>query len=480
MAVDPKGFLKIARFSSRCRSIEERIHDYKQVFISRKDEESKNQGLRCMDCGTPFCHWGCPLGNYIPEWNQFMAAGFWKKAFILLEATNNMPEITGRICPAICEYACVLGINDDPVTIRENELAIIEYAFKQGWVKPKKPAIRTGKRVAIIGSGPAGIAVAGQLNKAGHSITVFEKYNKIGGIMRYGIPDFKLEKWILDRRINILRKEGIKFITKTNVGHDYPSAKLIEEFDAVCFCGGSRAPRDLKIDGRQLDGIYFALDYLIDANRAVSGESKSASIDAKNKNVVVIGGGDTGSDCVGLANRQGARNVVQIELLPRPPEERTKEYPWPMYPVILKTSSSHEEGCERYWSVLTKKFVDKDGKLKKLSCVEVRSEKDKNSGHYVMKEVPSSEFEIEADLAIIAVGFLHPEHKGFIEDINIKLDKRGNIKTDSNYMSSKPGIFSAGDAHSGQSLIVKAVSEGRKAAHYIDLYLMGKTALPLL
>ena len=479
MAVDPKGFLKIARSGSRYRSIEERIRDYKQVFILRKDDESKEQGLRCMDCGTPFCHWGCPLGNYIPEWNQLMAAGLWKKAFILLQATNNMPETTGRVCPATCKYACVLDINDDPITIRENELAVIEYAFKQGWVKPNKPMIRTGKEIAVIGSGPAGLAAADQLNEAGHSVTVFEKYDRIGGIMRYGIPDFKLEKWILDRRINILKKGGIKFVTSINVGEDYPSDKVIKEFDAVCFCGGSRLPRVLEIKGRDLKGIYFALEYLIDANRVVLGKPR-LSIDAKNKNVVIIGGGDTGSDCVGLANRQGAKNVVQVELLPKPPEERTKDYSWPVYPVILKTSSSHEEGCKRYWSVLTKSFIGKGKRLAKLSCVKVKFEKDNDSMRPVMKEVPSSDFEIEADLAIIAVGFLHPEHKGFIEDINIELDKRGNIKTSDNYMSSKKRIFCAGDAHSGQSLVVKAVSEGRRAAYYIDSYLMGKSKLPLL
>jgi len=480
MAVDPKGFLKIKRVSSRYRKVKERLQDYKQVFVLREDDESKEQGLRCMDCGTPFCHWGCPLGNYIPEWNQLMAEGLWEKAFILLGATNNMPEITGRICPATCEYACVLGINDEAVTIRENELAIVEYAFKQGWIKPRKPVRRTDKKVAVIGSGPAGIATADQLNKAGHSVTVFEKYDKIGGIMRYGIPDFKLEKWILDRRIDILRKEGIKFVTGVNVGKDYPSAKIIKDFDAVCFCGGSRTPRDLKIEGRDLKGIYFALDYLIDTNKVISGEKRNYSIDAKDKNVVVIGGGDTGSDCVGLANRQGAKNVVQIELLPKPHKERTENYPWPVYPVILKTSSSHEEGCKRYWSVLTKSFAGKSSKLTKLSCVKVRFNNDKTSKRPVIEEIPGSEFEIESDLAILAVGFLHPEHKGLISDLGLKLDKKGNIETDGEYMSSHPGIFAAGDAHSGQSLVVKAISEGRKAAHYIDRYLMGKSILPLL
>jgi glutamate synthase (NADPH/NADH) small chain len=411
------------------------------------DELSRDQASRCMDCGTPFCHWGCPIGNYIPEWNDLVFNAQWERAFELLDATNNMPEVTGRVCPATCEYACVLGINDDPVTIRENELAVIEHAFKKGWVRPKPPKKRSGKKVAVIGSGPAGLACAAQLNKSGHKVVVFERDDRIGGILRYGIPDFKLEKRVLDRRIDIWKKEGIKFKTKTNVGVDYPLSK---EFDAVCLAGGSRVPRDLKIPGRELKGIYFAMDYLTQSNRRIAGEKipKDQLIDAKGKKVVVIGGGDTGADCVGTANRQGAACVVQIDLLPQPPECR----------------DSHEEGAERQWSILTKKFVGKNGKVKKLSCVRLKPD---------MKEIPGSEFEIEADLVILAIGFLRPEHNGLLSSLGVEFDNRGNVKTDINYMTSVNKVFSAGDMRRGQSLVVWAIYEGRQAAKAIDKYLRG-------
>jgi len=498
---DPKGFLKVKRETHKYRLVCERITDYKDVVIPKKDKQVKEQASRCMDCGTPFCHWACPIGNYIPEWNDLMFSGQWRKAVELLEATNNMPEITGRLCPAICEYACVLGINDDPVTIRENELAIIEYAFNKGLIKANLPKTHTGKKIAIIGSGPAGLSTAAQLNKAGHNIVVFEKDDKIGGILRYGIPDFKLEKWIIDRRLKIWREEGIRFKTGLNVGVDYPSSRLLKEFDAVCLAVGSRVPRDLKIEGRDLDGIYFAMDYLIQANRRIAGEKNpqgklmpnvatdkeilrhpeatfrrdaTFGIDAKNKKVVVIGGGDTGADCVGTAHRQGASCVIQIELLPKPSECRTEDFPWPKYPMILKTSSSHEEGGERKWSVLTKKFIGEDGKVRKLQCVQVEFGPEKDARNCpLMKEIPGSEFEIEADLVILAVGFIHPEHQGLLSELQVELDNRGNVKTDGNFMSSVKGIFSAGDMRRGQSLIVWAISEGRKAAYHIDKYLMG-------
>ena len=477
---DPKGFLKVKRNIAECRPVCERVKDYSEIAKPITDTHSKDQASRCMDCGTPFCHWGCSVGNYIPEWNDLVFQGHWKRAYNLLEATNNLPEITGRVCPALCEYACILGINDDPVTIRENELAIVEHAFKKGWVKPKPPKKRTGKKIAIIGSGPAGLSCASQLNRTGHKVVVFERDDDIGGILRYGIPDFKLEKWILDRRIKVWKREGIEFRTDINVGVDYPISKIKKEFDVICLTGGSRKPRDLNIEGRDLEGIHFAMDYLIQANRRVKGEKipLDDAIDAKGKRVVVIGGGDTGSNCVGMAHRQGAACVVQIELLERPAECRTEDYPWPIYPMLLKTSTSHEEGGERHWSVLTKKFVGKDGHLEKLSCAKVEFPKSAKKGCPLIREVPDSQFEIEADLVILAVGFLHPEREGLLNKLGVKLDKRGNVETSEDFMTSKKGIFSAGDMRRGQSLIIWAISEGRKAAHFIDKYLMGSTRLP--
>jgi glutamate synthase (NADPH/NADH) small chain len=428
---DVRGFLTVKRKAVEYRPVCERIKDYDEVFLMRSQDNSSQQASRCMDCGTPFCHWGCPVGNFIPEWNDLASRGQWKRAVELLCATNNLPEITGRVCPALCEYACALGINDEAVTIRENELALIEHAFKMNWIVPSPPQYRTGKRVAVIGSGPAGLACADELNKAGHNVTVFEKDDKIGGILRYGIPDFKLDKRVLDRRISILEKEGIEFKTSSFVGMDAVQ-HLKKDFDAICLAGGSRVPRDLKIEGRDLKGIHFAMDYLIEANK------KTFGINAKGKKVVVIGGGDTGADCVGVANRQGASCVVQIELLPEPPKSRPQNQPWPRYPSILKTSTSHEEGAERKWSVTTKKFIGENGAVKKLLC-----------------ETAGREFEIEADMVILAMGFLRDD----------------NVKTDKNYMTSKKGVFSAGDMRRGQSLVVWAINEGRAAAEAIDKYL---------
>jgi len=472
---DINGFLKFKRKESGYRPIPERIKDYKEAALLRGKDSSLEQSSRCMDCGTPFCHWGCPLGNYVPEWNNLMADGHWEEAYRLLEAGNNFPEFTGRLCPALCEYACVLGVNDDPVTIRENELSIIEYAFSHNFVKPCLPQIHTGKKIAIIGSGPAGLACADRLNKSGHKVVVFEKDKKIGGILRYGIPDFKLEKWIIERRLDILRKEGINFKTGVNVGEDYSESKLLKEFDSVCLVGGSKVPRDLNIKGRDLKGIHFAMEYLVQSNRRISGEpaGNDEIIDAYNKKVVIIGGGDTGSDCVGTARRQGADSIIQIEVLPKPPEYRTDSMAWPFYPTLLKTSSSHQEGCNRKWSVLTKEFIGESGSLKKLKCVKVEFSKSEKPGRLEMKEVSGSEFEIEADLAVLAVGFIHPQHNGLLDNLKIELDKRGNVKTDSNYMTSKNAVFSAGDMHQGQSLVVRAINEGRQAADAIDRYLKG-------
>ena len=477
---DVRGFLKVERKEAEYRPVCERIKDYREVAKLRLDKDSEYQASRCMDCGTPTCHWGCPIGNYIPEWNDLVFNGRWEKALGLLHATNNLPEITGRVCPAMCEYACVLGINDDPITIRENELAIIEYAFQHGFVKPRPPKKRTGKKIAIIGSGPAGLSCADQLNKAGHKVTVFEKDDKIGGILRYGIPDFKLAKPVLDRRIGLFKKEGIKFVTKVEAGVDIKASQLKKEFDAICLAGGSCVPRDLKIEGRELGGIHFAMDYLTQSNKRNSGSKipDGKLIDAIDKRVLVIGGGDTGSDCVGTAHRQGAACVVQVEVLPKLPEDRTATCPWPKYPLLLKTTTSHEEGGERHWAVSTKKFSGKSGHIDKVHCVRVDSSQKDEKGCPVMKEVSGSEFVIEADLVILAIGFLHPQHDGLVKYLGIALDQRGNVKTDTAYMASVKKVFSAGDMRRGQSLIVWAISEGRTAAYNIDKYLMGSTDLP--
>lgn len=472
MAKDPKGFLKVKRDKTAYRPVCERVKDYDLVFKVRSDDKTQDQAVRCMDCGTPFCHWGCPLGNLIPEWNDLMARGHWAKAATMLNATNNLPEITGRVCPALCEYACVLGINDDPVTVRENELGIIEHAFREGIIKPNPPCTRTDKKVAVIGSGPSGLACAAQLNQAGHTVTVFERDEQVGGIMRFGIPDFKLEKKLLDRRVGIWEQEGITFQTGVNVGVDLPAEKL-KEYDAVVLAGGSRQPRDLKIEGRDLKGVYFAMEYLTQSNRRVAGAKVPADqlIDAKGKKVVVIGGGDTGSDCVGTANRQGATCVVQIELLSKPGDDRPPHQPWPKYPTLLKTTSSHEEGAERQWSIATKKFEGKNGQVTKLKCVQVGPD---------LKEIAETDFEIEADLVFLALGFLSPEKAGLLESLKVELDQRGNVKTDANYQTSVKKIFAAGDLRRGQSLIVWAVSEGRKAARAVDEFLMGSSNLPTM
>ncbi len=473
---DPRGFLKLKRQNVGYRPVCERVKDYADVALLRSHDQSEEQASRCMDCGTPFCHAGCPLANYIPDWNDAVFHKQWEKAMYFLEATNNMPEVTGRICPALCEYSCVLGINDDPVTIRENELAIAEYAFQKKFMKPRVISRRTGKKVAVVGSGPSGLSCAAQLNLAGHSVTVFERDDKIGGILRYGIPDFKLEKYILDRRIRIWEQEGIIFQVGVSVGEHIQTGSLLQEYDAVCLCSGSRVARDLPIEGRNLPGIHFAMDYLTQSNRRVSGISIPLNelIDARDKKVVVLGGGDTGSDCVGTAHRQGARCVVQIEVLPQPQSERTCEYPWPKYPLLLKTSTSHQEGGERYWAVLAKKFLGKDDRVAKISCVRVEFSNKNQKGCPVLSEIPGSNFEIEADLVLIAVGFLYPEKKGPIADLNLVLDARGNVQTNNGYMTSYEKVFCAGDMRRGQSLVVWAIAEGRKCAQAVDEYLSGR------
>jgi glutamate synthase (NADPH/NADH) small chain len=483
MAKDVKAFLKTKRETASYRRVDERVKDYEEVFVMRGADQTKGQAHRCMECGTPFCHWGCPLGNYIPEWNGFAAQGRWREAYDLLASTNNFPEFTGRICPAFCESACVLGLNDEPVTCRENELGIIEMAFESGYVQARPPARRTGRKVAVVGSGPAGLAAADQLNKAGHSVTLFERDDRLGGWLRYGIPDFKLDKKVIDRRIDIMRLEGVEFKIGTYVGRDFAVENLLKNYDALLLTGGSRVPRDLQVPGRGLKGIYFAGDYLTQSNRRVAGDDISTTVEitAKGKNVVVIGGGDTGSDCVGTANRQGAFSVVQIEVMPQPPAVRDQSCPWPGYPMLLKTTSSHEEGVNRHWCVLTKEFVgDRKGNVEKIRCAKVEFVAEEGASRPVMKEIPDSEFDIPADLVILAVGFLHPEHNGLLDCLGISYDQRGNVKTGDDMMTGVKGVFSAGDMRTGQSLVMKCIAEGRRAAHYIDKYLMGESVLPVV
>ena len=469
---DPQGFLKIKRKESGYRPVEERIGDYSEVEQQLSEEERKLQASRCMECGVPFCHWGCPVGNIMPEWQDMLYRGDWKGAYENLQETNNFPEFTGRVCPAPCETSCVLAINDLAVTIRQNELAVIEKAFEEGYVKPRPPKKRTGKKIAVIGSGPAGLACADQLNKAGHSVVIYEQDDNVGGYLRYGIPDFKLDKRIIDRRINILTEEGIVIKKRTTVGKDISIEEIRSEYDAACIAIGARKPRNLEIPGREMMGIHFALEFLEQQNRIIRGDTiyEEKLIKSLNKNVVVIGGGDTGSDCVGTANRQGALKVTQIELLPKPPEARTQREPWPLWPKIYKTSSSHEEGCERMWNVLTKRFIGEHGWVKKIAAVRV-SWQPGPEGKMEMSEVPGSEFEIEADLVLLAMGFEHVIREGMVQDLGLRLDSRGNIDVDDSFMTSVKGVFSAGDAHRGASLIVWAIHEGRLTAEAIDRYL---------
>jgi len=469
---DPRGFLNIQRKESGYRPVEERIGDYREVEVTLSEEERKDQAARCMDCGVPFCHWGCPLGNVMPEWQDMIFKGDWNTAYDILNETNNFPEFTGRVCPAPCEASCVLAITNEPVTIRQNERAVAEKAFESGYVKPTPPAKRTGKKVAVIGSGPAGLACADLLNKQGHSVTVFEASDKVGGYLRYGIPDFKLEKTVIDRRVDVLREEGIEFKTSTNVGIDVKGSDILNDYDAVMLAIGARTPRDLPVEGRDLEGVHFAMEYLEQKNRMVSGESFSDEelIATLNKKVVVIGGGDTGSDCVGNANRQGANSISQIEIMPEAPSHRTEEEPWPLWPRLSKNSSSHEEGCARDYQIMTKKFIGEKGKLKKILACKVEWTKNED-GSMSMKEVAGSDFEMEADVALLAMGFVHAVHEGLVSELGVSLSDRGNLEVDENFMTSVDGVFSGGDASRGASLVVWAIAEGRKAAEGINKYL---------
>ncbi|MCC6423757.1 MAG: glutamate synthase subunit beta [Phycisphaerales bacterium] len=490
----PTGFKEIARQTPQRRPVELRVLDWDEIYLDFGDRKLQDQGARCMDCGIPFCHEGCPLGNIIPEWNDLVYKNRWHEAMEMLFKTNNFPEFTGRVCPAPCEEACVLGINEKPVTIKLIEQNIVEHAYKNGWVKPRPPERRTGKNVAVVGSGPAGLACAAQLNQAGHTVTVFERADRVGGLLTYGIPNFKLEKWVVERRVKIMEAEGIQFKTNANVGFNIKVEDLRRDFDAIVLCGGSTQPRDLKAPGRDLKGIHFAMDYLPQQNRRNFGDSipQNESITAKDKHVIILGGGDTGADCLGTAHRQGAKSVCQFELLPMPPESRAPDMPWPYWPMILRISSAHEESSTlqqglypdrpakiRDYAIATQSFSGENGTVKKLRAIRLEWEM-QGSRPVKMKEIPGSEFELDCDLCLLAMGFVHPEHPGPIQQLGLTLDPRGNVQVDQNYQTNVPGVFAAGDLRRGQSLVVWAISEGRQAARAVDESLMGKSDLPYL
>ncbi len=465
------GFKEYKRETPPRRPVEERIHDYFEVYEPFPEEKVRIQGARCMDCGIPFCHNGCPVNNIIPDWNDLVYRDRWKEAIRVLHSTNNFPEFTGRICPAPCEASCVLGINEPPVTIKLIEKTIVDRAWEEGWIKPELPRSRTGKRVAVVGSGPSGLAAAQQLNRAGHVVTVFEKADRIGGLLRYGIPDFKLEKAVLNRRIDQMIEEGVLFQTRAHVGANVPAQDLRKDFDAMLLSGGSEAPRDLKVPGRELKGIYFAMQFLPLQNKVIAGDTVHDQIVATGKRVVIIGGGDTGADCLGTSHRQGAKSIHQFEIMPMPPGERSPTTPWPLWPLQLRTESAHEEGGKRDWAINTVKFTgDADGNVKQLHAMRVGPPPK-------FEAIPGTEFMIEADLVLLALGFLGPVKQGMIEELGVNLDPRGNIATGADYMSSVPGVFAAGDMRRGQSLVVWAISEGRKAAIAVDKYLMGSSSL---
>jgi glutamate synthase (NADPH/NADH) small chain len=471
------GFIEVHREKQPARPVAIRLRDWHEVYLPYADEALRAQTSRCMDCGIPFCHQGCPLGNLIPDWNDLVYRDRWRAAIDRLHATNNFPEWTGRLCPAPCEGSCVLGINDSPVTIKAAENAIVERAFEEGWIRARPPARRTGRRVAVVGSGPAGLAAAAQLNQAGHHVTVFERADRIGGLLRYGIPEFKLEKRWLDRRLTILEEEGIVFQTSCNVGIDVPVETLTSDFDAVVLAGGATLPRDLKVPGREFSGIHFAMDYLPLQNRKCEGDEVDRFITAEGKDVVIIGGGDTGADCLGTAHRQGARSVTQLELLARPPETRAATNPWPLWPNIFRVSSAHEEGGERCFSISTERFEgDASGRVTALHTLQVEMKAVDGRPSFV--PVSGSESTIKADLVLLAMGFLGPERSGMLEQLGVRLTDRGNVWRDENWMTSRPGVFTAGDMQRGQSLIVWAIAEGRSCARGVDAYLMGSSHLP--
>ena len=459
------GFLEYTRELPERRPPAERINDWFEVYQDFDEEKVRTQGARCMDCGVPFCHTGCPLNNVIPDWNDLVYKNRWRDAIRALHATNNFPEFTGRLCPAPCEAACVLGINEPPVTIKVIEKTIIEHAFRENWIRPEPPPARTGKRVAIVGSGPAGLAAAQQLNRAGHSVTVFEKADRIGGLLRYGIPEFKMEKWVLDRRLEQMLAEGVKFETNVNVGRTITGDELRAKFDAILLAGGAEAPRDLPVPGRELKGIHFAMEFLPQQNRRCAGDEVPNQILATDKHVVIIGGGDTGADCLGTSHRQKAASVHQFEILPRPPEERAAQTPWPLWPLQLRVESSHEEGGIRDWSIATTRFTgDQNGNVKKLHAVRVGPPPK-------FEPIPGSEFTLDADLVLLAMGFTGPRKGGILDQLGVSLDARGNVDANADYSTNVPGVFAAGDMRRGQSLIVWAIAEGRQAAEGLNRYL---------
>ena len=474
---NPTGFLEIDKKERNYEDPKDRLKHFKEFIVPLTNEEVSKQGSRCMDCGIPYCHQGCPVNNLIPDWNDLVYKHEWKKALDTLHSTNNFPEFTGRICPAPCEAACTLNLTDNPVSIKTIECSIVDYGWEKGWIKPQLPKKHTDKKVAIIGSGPAGLACAQQLARLGHSVVVYEKNERIGGLLRIGIPDFKMEKTLIDRRMAQMQSEGVQFKTNSEIGNNISTNQIIDNFDAVSVCIGSEVPRNLEVKGRNLKGIHFAMDFLSQQNDMVSGKtiSKDIHISAKGKKVLVIGGGDTGSDCVGTSNRQGATSVHQLELLPQPPVNENKQLTWPNWPMKLRTSTSHQEGCERQWSILTKSFEgNENGEVTKLICVEVEWKKSED-GSMKMIEVEDSEFEIEADLVLLAMGFIHPIHEGLVNNLSLKLDQRGNVEADEiSFKTSSDKVFVAGDCRRGQSLVVWAISEGRKCAERIDNFLKEK------
>lgn len=469
---DPKGFMTVPRKDAGYRPVNDRVHDYGEVEQTMNNNDRALQASRCMDCGIPFCHWGCPVGSKIPEWQDAIYRGRVEEAYYILHSTNSFPEITGRICPAPCEKSCVLAIHDEAVTIRENECATVEQAFAAGIVKANPPKIRTGKKVAIIGSGPAGLSAADLLNRAGHWVTVFEKNDAIGGLLRYGIPDFKLSKSVIDRRLELFVDEGIVFKPNVNVGVDILKEELYNEYDAVLLAIGAEQPRDLPVEGRDLEGVYFAMDFLTQQNKKVSGKLKGDEfrILAKEKNVLVIGGGDTGSDCVGTSIRQKAKSVTQIEILPKPTEKREENNPWPYWPNTLRTSSSHLEGCERRWNLSTKRFIGENGKLKQVELVQVDWKKDA-SGRWSMSEIQGTEEILNVEMVLLSMGFTQPVHVGLLDALGVEYDQRGNVKVNAKKQTSVEKLFAAGDAEKGASLVVHAIEAGKVAAKNIDSFL---------